>query len=146
MTKINFSKVEKSLDFALQKLFIDNLSELAAIANVAQDPQKHLSNKKIEEIIARFQKELNTIKKQDPSLFDKLNLSAEEEERFNRMASEYSQEDWLRLKTLKLRIDELKHELYGQESTAEDGQQIEKERRRHIHKRFNVRDGWLPLH
>ena len=57
------------------------------------------------------------------------------------------QEDWLRLKALKLRIDELKHELYGQESIdAEYDDQVDQERRRHINKRFNIRDGWLPLH
>lgn len=147
MPKVNFSKVEKSFDRALQKLFIDNLSELAAIANVIQDPKSNISSKSIEEIITRFQKELKKIKKQDPVLFSKLNLSLEEEERFARPSAEYTQEDWVRLKALKLRIDELKHELYGQETIdAEYDDQVAKERRRHINKRFNIRDGWLPLH
>jgi len=147
MPKVNFSKVEKSFDRALQKLLINNLSELAAIANVIQAPQKSISNKSIEEIIGRFQKELKKIKKQDPVLFGKLNLSEEEEGRFARPVGEYIQEDWLRLKTLKLRIDELKRELYGQEIIdAENDNQVAKERRRHINKRFNIRDGWLPLH
>jgi hypothetical protein len=147
MAKVNFSKVEKSFDRALQKLFIDNLSELAAIANAIQDPQKGITSKAIEEVIERFQKEMKKIKKQDPVLFEKLNLSPEDEARFNRPSNEYAQEDWLRLKALKLRIDELKHELYGQESIdAENDDHVEKERRRHVNKRFNIRDGWLPLH
>jgi hypothetical protein len=49
--------------------------------------------------------------------------------------------------SIKIRIDELKHELYGQESLdAEYDEHIAHERRRHINKRFNIRDGWLPLH
>ena len=51
MPKVNFSKVEKSFDRALQKLVIDHLSELAAIANVIQDPQANITSKTIEEII-----------------------------------------------------------------------------------------------
>lgn len=146
MPKVNFTKVEKSFDRTLQKLLIDNLSELAAIANVIQDPEKGISSKAIEEIIQRFQKEMKKIKKQDPILFGKLNLTPEEEERFAHSSNSYTQEDWLRLKGLKLRIDELKHELYGQESIeAEYETHVEKERKRHINKRFNIREGWLPL-
>lgn len=147
MPKVNFSKVERSFDRALQKLLIDNLSELASIANVINDPQTHISSKVIEEIIIKFQKELKKMKKKDPILFKKLRLSTEEEERFHLPISDYIQEDWLRLKLLKLRIDELKRELYGQDSIEEKNEkQVVKERRRHINKRFNIREGWLPLH
>jgi hypothetical protein len=147
MAKVNFSKVEKSFDRAIQKLTMDHLSELAAIANVIQDPQSHLSNKSIEEIITRFQKELKKLKKYDSVLFGKLDLSPEDEERFALPADQFLQGDWLRLKALKVRIDELKHELYGQEHIeAQNDEQITKERRRHVNKRFNIRDGWLPLH
>lgn len=146
MPKINFSKVEKSFDRALQKVLIDHLSELAAIANMISDPETAAVSKGIEEIISRFQKELKKLKKQDPVLYKKLELSPEEEERFSLSSTEYIQADWLRLKTLKLRIDELKHELYGQESIdAEYEKQVTKERRRHINKRHNIREGWLPL-
>ena len=43
MAKVNFSKVEKSFDVALQKLLIDNLSELATIADVTQAKEKKIS-------------------------------------------------------------------------------------------------------
>lgn len=146
MPKVNFTKVENAFDKALKKLFIDYLSELAAIANVIQDPQTNLSSKTIADIITRFQKELKKLKKQDQKLYEKLNLTSEEEHRFALPAEEYQQQDWLRLKNLKVRIDELKHELYGQETLdAEYDQQVTKERRKHINKRFNIREGWLPL-
>lgn len=146
MPKINFTKVEKSFDKALQKLMIDHLSELAAIANVIQDPLANISSKAIEEIIIRFQKELKKLKKNDIKLYEKLNLSIEDEERFALSSKEFSQQDWLRLKGLKLKIDELKHELYGQESLNQEyDKQVTKERRRHVNKRFNIREGWLPL-
>lgn len=147
MPKVNFTKVENAFDRALQKVFIDNLSELAAIANVIQDPQANVSSKTIEDIIIRFHKELKKLKKQDPKLFHRLNLSPKEEKRLALPSTEFLQEDWLRLRALKLRIDELKKELYGEESlNAEFDSQVAKERRKHINKRFNIRDGWLPLH
>ena len=152
MAKINFSKVEKSFDRALQKLLIDQLSELASIANVihdncVQDPQKTLSSPSSEQIIKQFQKELKKLKERDPLLFEKLDISPEDEKRFYHPAQEYLQEDWICLKNLKIRIDELKRELYGQEKLdAEHEAQISKERRRHINKRHNIREGWLPLH
>ena len=146
MTKVNFSKVEKSFDKALQKLLVDNLFELAAIANVIQDPEKNISNAATEEIICRFQKDLKKIKKENFVLFEKLNLTTEEEEHLYHPPSEYTQEDWLLVRELKTRIDQLKRDLYGQQTVKiEDSVNVEKERRRHINKRFNVRDGWLPL-
>ena len=146
MAKVNFSKVEKSFDLALQKLLIDNLSELATIVDVVEEKDKKISSEALQEIIAKFQKQLFKIKEQDPALFNKLNLTKEEENRLSLPTINYVQSDWIRLKELKIRIDELKHALYGQENTAplEDAQ-IEKETKRHLNKRFNIRDGWLPL-
>ena len=61
--------------------------------------------------------------------------------------AEFTAEEWLFLRALKLRIDELKKELYGEEIIkAEDEERVTKERKRHINKRFNIRDDWLPLH
>lgn len=146
MPKINFTKAEKSFDRALQKLFIDHLSELAAIASVIDDPQANISSKTIEEIIKRFQKDLKKLKKGNTKLYERLELTEEDEKRFALPANEYTKQDWLRIKGLKLRIDELKHELYGQESRdAEYEKQVKKERIRHVNKRMNIRDGWLPL-
>lgn len=146
MAKVNFSKVEDAFDRAKQKLFIDNLSDLAAIANLIQDPKANLTSKTIADIIGRFQKELKKLKKQDAKLYAKLNLAPKVEDRFFIPSEEYRQEDWLQLKNLKVRIDELKKELYGEEAlNAEFDSQIAKERRKHINKRFNIRDGWLPL-
>lgn len=147
MTKVNFTKVEGAFDLALRKLFIDNLSDLASIANVLQDPQANLSDKNLKEVILRFQKELTKLKKQDAKLFQKLNLSPEEEARLHAPADDFKPEDWLRLKALKERMEELKKELQGAETVnPEDDKQIAEERRKHINKRFNTKDGWLPLH
>ena len=147
MSKVNFSKVEKSFEKAMEKRLIEELSELAIIADGIQDPKKVVSSKAVEEIIDRIQKELKKIKEEDEVLFKKLNLSPEVEQRlYISLPNEFLQEDWLHLKELKQRLDELKKELHGTETlNAENNEQIEKERKKHINKRFNVREGWLPL-
>jgi hypothetical protein len=145
MAKVNFSKVEDSFDKALLKLQIENLNELAAIADLSQESKK--SAKGMEEIAVKFKKELDKLKKRDPHLFDRLNLTKEAESKLAQPASTYSPEDWARLKELKERIEQLKKDLSGKESLdAENETLISKERKKHINKRFNVRDDWLPLH
>lgn len=147
MSKFELTKVEKAIDRSLQKILIENLSELAQIADRIQNPNTNLSNQAIKEIIARFQKELKKLKKEDPKLFSRLNLSPEEEKRFTSHSTEFFQADWLRLRELKLCIDELKKELYGEAAlSAENEKRVATERRKHVNKRLGVRDGWLPLH
>ena len=146
MPKINFTKVEKSFDRALQKLVIDHITELATLANLIQDPNNKISSEAIKEMIQRFQKELKKLKKNNPELYSKLNLSLDDEIRFFSPSQDYTQKDWENIKALKLRTDLLKKELYGQEKTdAEYDDQVSNERKRHINKRINIRDGWLPL-
>ena len=85
MAKVNFTKAEKALEEAMQRLFIENLSK-------SDDEKKGTS-----EILFRFKEQLAELKKE---------------------------------------IDAL-------QPTHED--LIEKERKRYINKRHNVKEGWLPL-
>ncbi len=144
---IDYNKAEKAFDKALYDIHIEQLSEVLSIAHLVNQPEATLSEKAIDDIVARFQKQLKRLKKHDPKLYAKLNLSPEEEERFSsRSVKSYSQDDWLLLKRLRDRISELKRELYGEEVVnVENVQIVDKERRKHVNKRFNVREGWLPL-
>ena len=145
MSKVNFSKVDQAFDEASQSLFIDSLAELSTIASMLQNPDRKIGEKE-EAIILRFQNELKRIKKEDFSLFEKLNITAEEESRLLRPISEYAKEEWAQLKYLRERIDELKKQITGKSEVNEANDKIvEKEKKRHINKRHNVRDGWLPL-
>lgn len=147
MAKVNYSKVEKSFDQALQRLVIDQLSDLAAIADVIQDPKESLKDSALLKLLERFQKECKKLKKQDAKLYKRLNLSPEEEKRIHLPSGAFTHEDWLFLRTIKTRIDDLKKDLYGDEQiTTENEERVTKERKRHINKRFNIREGWLPLH
>lgn len=145
--KVDFSKVENILSDTLRKIFIDRLSELAIIANLIQASSQATNPKLMDEIAASFQQELGKLKRKDKKLYQKLGLTDANEERFKISPSQFTQEDWILLKDLKQKIDELKRELLGDElPNLEYEQQVEHERKRHIYKRFNIRDGWIPLH
>ncbi|MBA2369577.1 MAG: hypothetical protein H0V82_11220 [Candidatus Protochlamydia sp.] len=145
--KVDFSKVENILSDTLRKIFIDRLSELAIIANLIQTSSQSYDPKLMDEVAASFQKELSKLKRKDKKIYDKLGLSDADEERFKLSPSQFSQEDWILLKELKMRIDDLKRQLQGDDlPNLEHEQQVEHERKRHVYKRFNIRDGWIPLH
>lgn len=147
MAKVNFKKAEEAIDNTARKILIANLSDLATIATAIQEPGKKNFQKQIDAVIIHFRKELKKLKKHDPVLYKKLNLSIQDEKRFNRPPIEYTPDDWQKLKTLKEKIDELKSELYGEDVFDQEYEkQILNERRKHINKRFNVKEGWLPLH
>lgn len=145
MGKINFIKAEDAFDKALQKMFIDRLYALANPTDEIQDSQHHQTSV---DTITHFQKELKKLKKQDAKLYERLSLTEEDEKRLTQQVDAFTPEDWSRLETLKLKLNELKQELHDERVNADtdDSHQISEERRRHIHKRHNIRDGWLPLH
>lgn len=146
MPKVNFEKVEKAFDKAAEVVFIENLSELATIITAIEHPETEQSKKYIEIVSTRFQKLLKKLKKADLKLFQRLGMKEEDEKRLMSPPQQFTQEDWRYLKEVKDRIDSLKKELYGEEIlNTEFEAQVTKERKRHINKRFNVKDGWLPL-
>lgn len=146
MPKINFIKVENIFTEAVRQLFISRLTDLAAIVTLIRDPTSSISVKKKQEVVERFQKQLKNLKEQDPKLYLNLNITKAEERKLLASKHEFNQNDWLTIQKLQERIEYLKKQLYGVDSfKAEFEEQIEKERIKHINKRFNVRDGWLPL-
>lgn len=146
MAKISFTKVEYSLDDVLRKMTIDHLKELGTIANLLNESKPKISNKTIEDMLTRFRKELKKLKKSDPKLYQQLDIGNEDEQRFLLPFEELTFEDWMKLKAIREKIDILKRELRGQQlSKEEDEKRIESERVKHINKRFNIREGWLPL-
>jgi hypothetical protein len=147
MAKVSFLKVESILTDTLRKMMIERLNDLAAIVTLMQDEHTKIPEAIIEQILKRFQNELNKIKKHDPKIFKCLELTEEEELKLLNSSNNLSSEDWDRLKTLKEKIEDLKKELHGLEAPLDEkvDEHIQKERVKHKNKRFNIREGWLPL-
>ena len=161
MAKINYSEVEKAFDDAFRRLYVENLTELASIANAIQEIRTGKSDQDLEKLMAKFQQQLKKIKDGNAYLYSKLNLIEEDEKRLSKSYREFNHEDWQRIKELKLHIEDLNRELQGGLSKGDgdkgaanegeiivnpkDEKHVEKQRVKHINKRFNVREGWVPL-
>ncbi|MBA3721778.1 MAG: hypothetical protein H0W88_05195 [Parachlamydiaceae bacterium] len=147
MVKLSFIKIENIFTETLRKMMIDRLSELATIVTLMNDPNAKITEKTKSDIIHRFQNELKRMKEHDLRLYKKLKISKKNEGLFFSSMKDLSPTDWKKIKMLRDRIDVLKQELYGIEvlDRAEYEIQVEKERKKHINKRFNIKDGWLPL-
>lgn len=146
MAKTNFTKVEEALDEGLRQIIKDKLHSLTdSISNIStQGVEKaDLASKK--QLIAALKFELNWMAKQDPSLHHKLGIKKSEIKKLIETKEKLTQEDFEKIKFIKEKIDVLKKEL-EEKSPESNDQLIEKERIKHINKRFNTNDKWLPLH
>lgn len=147
MAKISFTKVENSFTETLRKMFIQRLGDLATLVTLSNDPNSKLPVEVIDQFVQDFQKELKSLKEKDVKLYQKLKITSEQEFKLHGSFDGFSPQDWEELRILKERITDLEGELFGQVLPKEEyNKQVEEERVKHINKRFNIREGWLPLH
>lgn len=147
MAKINYTKVEIALAQSLDRMFLQNLTELAAIATQANEGSVPLSTEEVDIILKSFRVELKKLKINDTKLYEQLELTAEQEKRLLKPSKDFTREDWLRLIELNDRMILINSQkAKSGEITEEDVDRVARERLEHKNKRFNVRKGWLPLH
>lgn len=146
MTKINYSKVESSLRQSLDKMFLQNLFDLAAISTQAQEGKKPLNTEEVDLVLKNFRAELKKIKNNNIDLYDTLGITPEQEKRFSSPISNFNREDWLKLTELTEKLMHLNANRGScQPITLEDEKRVSQERQEQKNRRFNVRKGWLPL-
>lgn len=143
MAKTNFTKVEAALDEGMRKMTMQHLHALTdSLSSINTDEIKtNIEAQKKMITILKF--ELNWMHTHDISLHKKIGIKKSEIDALLSKPS-LELEDLEKIKDIKAKIDTLKKEI-SEESSVTDDQLIEKERIKHINKRFNVNDKWLPL-
>lgn len=144
MAKTNFTKVEKSFDDEMRKNLQDEL--LKEADRVTGTPSKETAEiirqkrlaaeKKI--LLQALQHDLKTM--DEDVLEDHIKISKDTLEHLLNKGINLKDQEIEELKKIKKRIDKYKKEHEGY-----DEKLVEEERKKHINKRFNVRDKWLPL-
>jgi hypothetical protein len=148
MTKTNYTKVESVLEAGLLQLQVNSLLELAAVASGSseKDKQKPERIAAARKAIANIMKqELNYIYKDTPDIYDMLSLDRTNLFRIFDKPDNISDPDWDLLSTSKELVDAYRAAIKMQVSPEENEKLIESQRKKHINKRFNVNDKWLPL-
>lgn len=144
MAKTNFTKAELAFEEERRKQFREELlKEADRVSGKASDtnPQIELQQKIIAErkvLVKALQNDLKII---DEDVFDEtIKFSKDKLERLLKRGIDLTDDDYEILAKVKKRIEK-----YKNTAVDFDDKLIEDGRKKHINKRFNVREKWLPL-
>lgn len=146
MAKTNFTKVEEVLEEGLRQMTVQHLHTLAdSLSNIDSQKIDKSDAASLKKLITILKFELNWMETHDISLEKRIGIKKSDIKKLIEKAPPYSEEDLEKLKEIKEKIQNLKSEL-EKKSPVTNAQLVEKERKKHINKRFNTNDKWLPLH
>lgn len=138
MARSNFLKVEGYLTEGLHKISVNRLLDLADAASGIGTSNEEYSPKRLCTLVER---ELKWIYQQDPQVFKALNIEKKRVKQLFDNPKDLSHEEIEFLKKLKADLKKYKQEKF----TKSDEELVNDEKKRHINKRFNVNEKWLPL-
>lgn len=144
MSKTNFSKVESALEEGLRQITIKKLFKLADEAS-GIDPTTKLETDSVltleqKRLLRALELNLERLQSKETGIFSKLGIKKSAFKVLLAIPSE--PKNWEVLQEIYTRSKELIKKHFP---TLTDEAQIEKELDRHINKRFNVNEKWLPL-
>ncbi len=165
MARTNWSKVEDLEGKGIHDMKVDELAEKAkamqdllddedadSTLSFTPDEETRWAQKKLTPEQERRQKQLKlrlTLKwlwKQDRNIFKKLKLKRSAiKELLGKDSKEITDEDLKTIDKLLFKLDLFKTKMAQKQEGSNDDTIVESERHRHIYKRFNVNDEWLPL-
>lgn len=148
MAKTNFSKIEMLLNEGLMQVQVKSLLELADVASgkgegAKDNPARVLQARKA---IARIlQHEVSFMYKDNPNIYTMLGIDKDKFFQIVDHADKINNEDWEYLSALKTKVDVFRKGKQAMVNPQKNEELIESQRKKHINKRFNVNDKWLPL-
>ena len=148
MGKTNFTKVEEALVAGLQQMTVAQLIEMADTANIKTPPTSAETTKLLtiqKTLLLALQLNINRLGKKDPDVYQKIGITKKKFKKFVQFPSELSSEDWKLIKETQDKLDLYMEEFIKNSPLCTNEQIIEQERVKHINKRFNVNEKWLPL-
>ncbi len=150
MAKTNFTKVEEALIAGLTKMKMRQLLELADKAQESSGVQAETDAILIPEarrmVIAALRLDLKALKRKDTKIYSKLGLRKEGLQKLLDTSASLTPEEWQNVKEIHQKVGEYKKELLRQLPEVTDDQLVDAERKKHINKRYNINEKWLPLH
>lgn len=147
MAKTNFTKVEDALNEGIMRMTISGLLDMASIASQIGSAQSSVplsGSAARKQLVATLLFEIKHCK--DEKLFEAGGMPKVELKDLLQNHENLKPEDWAKLKTFREKADAYKKRVAA--SLPEDANEklIESQRKRHINKRYNTKEQWLPLH
>lgn len=148
MAKTNFSKVEEALNLELFKMNVQNLFDLAedsAAVKKSVESSTSTTEQARASAVAALQQELKLIHKKDRKVYQRLSLDRQELQNYFKNPSKLTPQEWEKIKQIKDKLMAYKKELREKLPKLTDDEVIAAQRTKHVNKRFNVNEKWLPL-
>lgn len=146
MVKANFTKVEKALEEGLTQMTSQRLLDEADAANPKGKKKTAAPNPQAAAIVLQQMKgELRELEKTDANIFKKIGMGKSAFKKLLDSSAKLTPEEWAHVKEIRLKVEQYKKELSAKLPQQSDEEIVQKERIKHINKRFNVREKWLPL-
>lgn len=143
MAKTNFTKAEEALAGALHKMTVEQLWHEAGGRKDPTAEEKFKTEQARIHLLKEMDRELKKLHKADTEVYKKIGMSRKELEGLAQDPAKITAEQWEKVAAAKTKINEQLKLLPANPVT--DEKLVEDERLKHINKRFNVNDKWLPL-
>ncbi len=141
MGRTNYTKVESILQEGILKMSVDNLLELADVAQKMGKPSEP-KEKSPKNAIRLVEKELLWIYSKDPEVFKNLHLKKKKLKNIFDHPDQATKEDLAYVAEVKELLTKYKKEKLP---NLNDEDLVKHEQERHINKRYNTKETWLPL-
>lgn len=153
MAKINYTKVEEAIERLFLEGLVKRLHHFSKIMeNFSSGPplleRKPPDKEAVVSALQQLNEVISKIRKHNKELYSQLNVDTLQLRRLMREPHNISYKDWDDLQTLRIKAMKLLTDLQqNSQQNSQEGDQalIEKQKKTHKTKRFNVRDKWWPV-
>jgi hypothetical protein len=148
MAKTNYTKVEEAFDDGMQKMRVSQLQDLASLAaelgKFESSFEVNPFSKENRMLITLLKLDLKQLR--NTEIFKTLGINKKDLKEKLDHPEKLSFDDWDQLRTLKFSLQDYKEKLSKETAPDANEKQVEEQRKKHINKRFNTQEKWLPLH
>lgn len=148
MAKVDFTKSEQLLNDGLLKMSVKQLLQLADKVNTFGrpfDPDALPSIQARSILLTFMEHDLEKMSKVEEKIYTQVGIRRKDLRNIIEKANYLTQDDWIKLKAIRTRVIQYKKDLAEKIPHLTDDEIVILERKKHINKRFNVREKWLPL-
>lgn len=152
MVKTNYTKVDGILENQLRRMTVEhdlkeNIESVKENANEPPDPNASAIDKVQQRLIAALKRDLQKLHLANHrEMYASLDMKKSDLKKKIESPEKLTPEEWETIKQIKAKIDKYRSELKEKLPQQSDDAIVEAQRNKHVNKRFNVNEKWLPLH
>ncbi|NGX43691.1 MAG: hypothetical protein K940chlam7_01991 [Chlamydiae bacterium] len=143
MSKANYSKVEGALSKGLHKIKVGNLLKKTDKPSKKREKEGVLTPKQMMTIV---EQDIKWMHKEDPDIYKNLKIKKSEIQKLMNKVQEspksLKETDLEHIQQIKEKVSKYKKESFP---SHPDEEIVKSQRKKHIYKRHNVPDKWVPL-